>query len=132
MIGAVGGTGGNLRVTGRVVGGAKLGTGLGFPTANLPLPVDTALAHGIYAVRAFTDKAPHDAAAYFGTRPTFDDGCPILEVFLLDFDGDLYGQEITVEFVEFIRADCKYSSADELVPQMKKDVAAVRAALCAR
>lgn len=132
MASGVGNTGGKLRVSGRVVGGEKLGRGLGFPTANVSLPKSTVLTHGIYAVRAFVDKASHDAAAYFGSRPTFDGGCPVLEVYLLDFVGDLYGQEITVEFIEFIRADCKFASADELVAQMKRDVAAVRAALLVR
>ena len=94
------------RVAGTVVGGAKRGTGLGFPTANIPLPRGTALSHGIYAVRVLTgDGRRHDAAAYLGTRPTYDNGMPVLEVFLLDFDGDLYGREIEVEFVDFIRPD---------------------------
>ena len=64
----------------------------------------TALGHGIYAVRVHVDGERHDGAAYLGTRPTFDDGMPVLEVFLFDFDGDLYGREIEVEFVDFIRA----------------------------
>ena len=80
------------RAVGNVVGGAKRGTGLGFPTANIPLPRGTALGHGIYAVRVHTGGERHDAAAYLGTRPTYDDGMPVLEVFLFDFDGDLYGQ----------------------------------------
>ena len=78
--------------SGNVVGGAKRGTGLGFPTANIPLPRGTALGHGIYAVRVHIGGERHDAAAYLGTRPTYDDGMPVLEVFLFDFDGDLYGQ----------------------------------------
>ncbi len=117
------------RVTGRVIGGAKRGTGMGFPTANVPMPPGTALGHGIYAVRAIVEGETHDAAAYLGTRPTFDDGRPVLEVFLFDFDGDLYGRDLTVEFVAFIRPDRKFSGADELVRQMEKDVAAARAAL---
>lgn len=123
--------GDNWRVAGKVVGGAKRGTGLGYPTANLPMPKGTALGHGIYAVRAHVDGAAHDAAAYLGTRPTFDDGMPVLEVFLLDFDGDLYGHQMEVEFVGFIRDDRKFSSADELVHQMDADVAQVRAVLAA-
>jgi riboflavin kinase / FMN adenylyltransferase len=117
------------RVSGTVIGGAKRGTGMGYPTANLPMPKGTALGHGIYAVRAVVDGLAHDAAAYLGTRPTFDDGMPVLEVFLLDFDGDLYGREIGVEFVDFIRPDRKFSSADELVVQMNDDVAKVREVL---
>ena len=82
------------RVRGKVVGGAKRGTNLGFPTANIPMPKGTTLGHGIYAVRAHFDGTAHDAAAYLGTRPTFDDGMPVLEVFLFDFTGDLYGRDI--------------------------------------
>lgn len=117
------------RVQGRIVGGAKRGTGMGFPTANIPMPKGTALAHGIYAVRAHVDGAVHNAAAYLGTRPTFDNGMPVLEVFLIDFTGDLYGHEMEVEFVDFIREDRKFHSAEALVVQMEEDVAKIRAVL---
>lgn len=119
------------RVQGRIVGGAKRGTGMGFPTANIPMPKGTALAHGIYAVRAHVDGAVHNAAAYLGTRPTFDNGMPVLEVFLIDFTGDLYGHEMEVEFVDFIREDRKFHSAEALVVQMEEDVAKIRAVLAA-
>jgi len=117
------------RVSGKVVGGAKRGTGMGYPTANVPMPKGTALAHGIFAVRVLLDGGWHDGAAYLGTRPTFDDGMPVLEVFLFDFDGDLYGKEIAVEFIAFIRGDRKFASMEELVAQMDKDVASARAIL---
>ncbi len=113
-------------VSGSVIGGAKRGTGLGYPTANVPMPKGTALGHGIYAVRAHVGGVAHDAAAYLGTRPTFDDGMPVLEVFLLDFDGDLYGQDMDVEFVDFIRGDRKFDYPDDLIAQMTADVAQVR------
>jgi riboflavin kinase/FMN adenylyltransferase len=116
----------NWRVSGKVVGGFKRGTGMGYPTANVTLPKGTAIGHGIYAVRAHLDGVPHNAAAYLGTRPTFDDGAPVLEVFLLDFEGDLYGRDLEVEFVGFIRHDRKFGSAEELVAQMDKDVAKAR------
>ncbi|MBN9246775.1 bifunctional riboflavin kinase/FAD synthetase [Hyphomicrobium sp.] len=119
----------NWRVAGRVVGGAKRGTGMGYPTANLPMPKGTTLGHGIYAVRAYFDGIPHDAAAYLGTRPTFDDGMPVLEVYLFDFSGDLYGREMEVEFIDFIRGDRKFHSVDELVAQMDEDIAKVQAVL---
>ncbi len=119
----------NWRVAGRVVGGAKRGTGMGYPTANLPMPKGTTLGHGIYAVRAYFDGIPHDAAAYLGTRPTFDDGMPVLEVFLFNFTGDLYGREMEVEFIDFIRGDRKFHSVDELVAQMDEDIAKVQAVL---
>lgn len=119
------------RVTGVVVGGAKRGTGLGYPTANVPMPKGTALGHGIYAVRVQAAGESHDGAAYLGTRPTFDDGMPVLEVFLFDFDGDLYGQTIAVDFIDFVRGDRKFASGDELKAQMDRDVAAARAMLAA-
>jgi riboflavin kinase/FMN adenylyltransferase len=114
------------RVSGRVTGGAKRGTGLGFPTANIALAPGTALAHGIYAVRVHLDGRSHDAAAYLGTRPTFDDGAPVLEVFLLDFDGDLYGRDIAVEFIDFIRPDLRFHGAEALKAQMAQDCDAAR------
>lgn len=119
------------RVTGKVVGGAHRGTGLGFPTANVPMPKGTALGHGIYAVRVHVGRENHDGAAYLGTRPTFDNGMPVLEVFLFDFDGDLYGREITVEFIGFIRADRKFDSIEALKAQMGLDVAEARRVLAA-
>lgn len=119
------------RVSGTVVGGAKRGTGMGYPTANVPMPKGTALGHGIYAVRVLVDGASHEGAAYLGTRPTFDDGKPVLEVFLFDFDGDLYGREIAVDFIAFIRGDRKFDSMDALVAQMDIDVAKARSILAA-
>ena len=114
------------RVAGTVVGGAKRGTGLGYPTANLTLPSGTALGHGIYAVRVYVDGRRLEGAAYLGTRPTFDDGEAVLEVFLFDFDGDLYGRQIEVEFIGFVRADAKFASAAALQEQMGKDVERAR------
>ncbi|MFN3868867.1 MAG: bifunctional riboflavin kinase/FAD synthetase [Hyphomicrobiaceae bacterium] len=114
------------RVAGVVRGGAKRGTGLGFPTANIALDPGTALAHGIYAVWAEVEGERHAAAAYLGTRPTFDDGAPVLEVFLLDFDGDLYGRELSVSFVAHIRGDRRFDGAEALKTQMQIDCDAAR------
>ncbi len=114
------------RVAGVVTGGAKRGTGLGFPTANIALPKGTALAHGIYAVRVYISGERHSGAAYVGTRPTFDSGAPALEVFLFDFEDDLYGKEIEVEFLDFIRGDKRFPDADALVAQMQADCARAR------
>lgn len=123
------------RVRGRVVGGAKRGTGLGFPTINIALEPGTALAHGIYAVWVEMEgdepAQRMKGAAYLGTRPTFDDGAALLEVFLLDFDGDLYGRQIEVAFVDFIRADRRFDSTKSLVAQMHDDCNAVRKVLAA-
>jgi len=130
------------RVQGCVISGAQRGTGLGFPTANIALEPGTALAHGIYAVWVdLLDDAAgqppelggkrYMGAAYLGTRPTFDDGAVILEVFLLDYDGDLYGREIEVAFVDFIRGDQRFDSAQALMAQMTEDCSKARAMLTA-
>jgi riboflavin kinase/FMN adenylyltransferase len=99
---------------------------MGFPTANVRLAPGTALGHGIYAVRIYVGGQRHLGAAYLGTRPTFDDGPPVLETFLFDFDGDLYGREIEVEFIDFVREDQRFKDMDTLVEQMGKDCAKAR------
>ena len=114
------------RVAGVVRGGAKRGTGMGFPTANIGLAPGTALAHGIYAVRVHREASSHAGAAYLGTRPTFDDGAPVLEVFLFDFNDDLYGREIEVEFIDFIRPDRRFDGMAALQTQMELDCAQAR------
>lgn len=123
------------RVSGQVTGGAKRGTGMGYPTANIVLAPGTALGHGIYAVRVYLGEGAgrrmEHGAAYFGQRPTFDNGAPVLEVFLFDFDENLYGRTIDVEFIEFVRPDQRFPSMDALVVQMDKDVQASRRMLAA-
>lgn len=114
------------RAGGVVTGGAKRGTGLGFPTANITLPKGTALAHGIYSVRVYVGEDRYGGAAYLGTRPTFDHGAPVLEIFLFDFEGDLYGRNIEVEFLDFVREDQRFPSAQALVAQMQIDCARAR------
>ncbi|MEM7777634.1 MAG: bifunctional riboflavin kinase/FAD synthetase [Pseudomonadota bacterium] len=119
------------RVRGPVVGGAQRGTPMGFPTANVVMPKGTALGHGIFAVRVVVDGTRYDAAAYLGTRPTFDDGKPVLEVFLLDFSGNLYGKDIDVIFIAHIRPDRKFDSTEALIAQMEVDCDDARKVLAA-
>ncbi|WP_342359382.1 bifunctional riboflavin kinase/FAD synthetase [Terrarubrum flagellatum] len=114
-----------------VAHGDKRGRELGFPTANMILDRNCRLAHGIYAVRAAVDGRIVDGVASFGRRPTFDDGAPRLETFLFDFSGDLYGKEIAVEFIAFLRGEEKFSSIDALVAQMHRDSDAARKAIAA-
>ena len=102
------GLGRNYSVRGQVISGQRLGRTLGVPTANIALEPTNRLAHGIYAVVARVEGRAFPAVASFGTRPTVDDGPPLLEVHLLDFDGDLYGREMQVEFVERIRDERKF------------------------
>ncbi len=116
-------------VLGPVRHGDKRGRQLGFPTANVMLP-DCGLRHGIYAVRVRLESGLfRDGVASYGRRPTFDDGAPLLETYLFDFSGDLYGQEIAVELVGYIRGEERFASADALVERMHVDAAAARAVL---
>jgi riboflavin kinase/FMN adenylyltransferase len=114
------------QVSGTVIGGAHIGTGLGYPTANIALDPGLALKHGIYAARVHAEGRVWGAAAYLGTRPTFDNGRPLLEVFLLDFDSDLYGRTISVDLIARVRDDRAFESIEALKLQMAKDVARVR------
>jgi riboflavin kinase/FMN adenylyltransferase len=117
------------QVEGVVEAGAGRGAGLGFPTANIRLSEGQALGHGIYAVRVGIGGDWHQGVAYLGTRPTFDSGAPLLEVFLFDFDGNLYGRAITVEFIDFVRPDAKFRSGVDLAAQMRADCDKARAIL---
>lgn len=114
-----------------VTHGKKLGRELGFPTANMVLPADTGLGHGVYAVRLRrADGTLHDGVANFGRRPTVDDdGAPLLETFVFDFSGDLYGETCSVSFFGFLRGEEKFDGLDPLIVQMKRDDAEARALL---
>jgi riboflavin kinase / FMN adenylyltransferase len=114
-------------VEGEVRHGDKRGRGLGFPTANIRLPDSCTLRHGIYAVRAALGRGEvRDGVASFGRRPTFDNGAPLLEVFLFDFADDLYGRALQVEFANWIRGEERFGNAEALVARMKKDVMQAR------
>ena len=127
--------GGPWFVAGEVIHGEKRGRGLGYPTANIRLDRNCGLKHGIYAVRVGRghgdDPVRLDGVASFGRRPTFDNGAPLLEVFLFDFKGDLYGSSLDVAFIGFIREELKFDSIEALVRQMDDDSARARTALAA-
>jgi riboflavin kinase/FMN adenylyltransferase len=114
---------------GTVIEGDQRGRDLGFPTANISLDPDCGLKHGIYAVRIGIGGLIRDGVASFGTRPTFDDGAPLLEVHVFDFSGDLYGAPVDVAFVGWIRAEAKFDSVDALVRRMDEDARLARSAL---
>src|SRR5262244_3319025 len=116
-------------VTGEVIHGEKRGRELGYPTANIRLDHNCGLKHGIYAVRVGRGAERIDGVASFGRRPTFDNGAPLLEIFLFDFKDDLYGERLDVAFIGFIREELKFSSVDALIKQMDDDSARARAAL---
>lgn len=113
-------------VLGEVAHGRKVGRELGFPTANLTLDPSCRLRHGIYAVRVVEAGVCRDGVASYGRRPTFDNGPPLLEVFLFDFDGDLYGRTLEVEFVGWIRGEEKFADAETLIARIGEDVEAAR------
>jgi riboflavin kinase/FMN adenylyltransferase len=114
-------------VTGTVVPGERRGRELGFPTANIRLPDDTKLRHGVYAV---TFKRPdggiHMAVASYGRRPQFDNGAPLLEIFVFDLSADLYGEEVVVTFFDWIRPETAFPAVEDLVAAMKNDTEQAR------
>jgi riboflavin kinase / FMN adenylyltransferase len=117
-------------LTREVVHGDKRGRELGFPTANL-LPSDGYVTpgHGVYACRATTAAGTtYAAATSVGVRPMFVTGRgELIEAFLLDFDGDLYGQPLRLEFLKRLRGEKRFESVDALIEQMGRDVGQARA-----
>jgi riboflavin kinase/FMN adenylyltransferase len=113
---------------GPIVHGDKRGRTLGYPTANLvPDPRLVVPDHGIYACRARVGGQTHVAAVNVGVRPTFKTGRGLLvEAFLLDFDADVYGQELQLEFLARLRGERRFDSVEALVEQMDRDVAETR------
>jgi riboflavin kinase/FMN adenylyltransferase len=121
-------------LTGRVVRGEAMGRELGYPTANLRLHEEKLVpANGIYAVWAHIARE-HEwraGAMSIGVRPTFGGQVRTLEVYLLDWDGDLYDRDLTVEMVDWLRPEERYDGADALIAQMRLDVAETRRRLAA-
>jgi riboflavin kinase/FMN adenylyltransferase len=123
--------GGPWFVTGQVIHGEKRGRDLGYPTANIRLDKHCGLKHGIYAVRVGQGDERFAGVASFGRRPTFDNGAPLLEIFLFDFERDLYGKSLDVAFIAFIRDELKFDSIPALIRQMDDDSARARRKLAA-
>jgi len=114
-----------FQLTGEVRHGDERGRELGFPTANL-IPEETLACpgHGVYACRA--DGRP--AAVSIGVRPTFDTGRgELIEAYILDFEGDLYGSELRLEFLERLRGERRFDTPEGLIEQMHRDVEQTRA-----
>jgi riboflavin kinase/FMN adenylyltransferase len=118
------------RMAGRVRRGQQLGRKLGYPTANLALHRKVVPLWGIFAVRVSgAGLVNHPAVVSLGTRPTINGTDPLLEVHVFDFDGDLYGRYLDVDFVQRLRDEKRFESLDALVAQMHKDAAQARAVL---
>lgn len=117
-------------IRGDVVGGAQRGGSIGFPTANLALRSNRLVpANGVYATWIDLPAERRAAVTNIGVRPTFDGQDRSIEAHILDFSGDLYGQTVTLHFVERLRGEQRFAGVDELVAQIRRDVAAGRAIL---
>ena len=120
------------RMSGKVVMGEKIGRKLGYPTANVDLRRKQSAVMGIFAVRVHgLAGGVRDAVASVGSRPTFNGTKPLLEVHIFDFDDDIYGQYIHVDFIERLRGQVKYDEVEELVAQMHRDADNAKSALAA-
>jgi riboflavin kinase / FMN adenylyltransferase len=117
-------------VTGTIVRGEQRGRALGFPTINVAPPPDKLLPHdGIYATWVILGDTRYRAASSLGVRPTFGGGPRKLEAYILDFSEEVYGQQATVAFVERLRDEIRFDSAEDLSKQIAKDVQQTRLAL---
>jgi riboflavin kinase/FMN adenylyltransferase len=124
--------GGAFRTQGRVIRGRQLGRKLGFPTANMPLAVSPSPLEGIFAVRVRSlcgvDKGWRNGVANLGTRPAVGGEGFLVEVHLIDFDADLYGQRLEVEYIKKLRDEEHFEDIDDLVMQMREDERLARGA----
>jgi len=122
----------DYRMSGKVIEGQRLGRTLGYPTANVNLNRLQSAVMGIFAVRVSgRDWGPLDAVASLGTRPTFEGTRPLLEVHIFDFDKDIYGEYIHVDFIARLRSEEKFDDVNELIEQMHRDAARAREILAA-
>jgi riboflavin kinase/FMN adenylyltransferase len=118
---------------GRVIPGARRGIELGFPTANLDIDPEQALpAEGVYVSRAHIDDQAYPSMTNIGQRPTFGGGEQVVEVYLLDYHSDLYGQELTIDIIERLRGEKKFDTPEELKKQIAEDVKQGKAVLKTR
>jgi len=114
---------------GPVVAGDRRGRTLGFPTANIAIGLDRALpAYGIYVTRAYMRENSYESCTSIGIRPTFDvEPRPIVETYILDFDEDVYRQEMRIDLLHRLRGEQRFASAEELIAQMRRDIEDTRA-----
>lgn len=118
---------------GRVVTGAGRGTGMGIPTANLDIDPEHAIPlDGVYATRAYIDGRSYHSMTNIGRNPTFGNSERVVEVYIVDYSGDLYGREMSIDIVERLRGEERFSSAEELKKQIAEDVKKGKAILDAR
>jgi riboflavin kinase/FMN adenylyltransferase len=115
---------------GPIVRGAERGRSLGFPTANIALGPDRTLpAFGVYVTRAYLGEGIYPAVTNIGLRPTFGEDETTVETYILDFEGEVHGQELRIELLHRLRGEMRFPNADALKEQIEKDIAAARAYL---
>ncbi len=115
---------------GRIITGVGRGVELGFPTANLKVAPQQALPpDGVYVTWAYIGDSTYQSMTNIGRRPTFDGGERTVEVYVLDYHGELYGQELRIDIIERLRSEKKFDTADELKKQVAEDVKQGRAIL---
>jgi riboflavin kinase/FMN adenylyltransferase len=117
-----------MKRTGEVIHGAGRGKGLGFPTLNLRVP-SLELPYGVYVARVLLEQKKYSAVMNWGGRPTFNEEEPLLEVHLLEAAGDFYGKTVELEIGPMLRPVIRFSSSEELVAQIQKDIAEAQAIL---
>ncbi|MFO8143622.1 MAG: bifunctional riboflavin kinase/FAD synthetase [Dehalococcoidales bacterium] len=119
-----------FRLHGKVIAGVGRGMALGFPTANLSIEPEQAIpVEGVYASLVYLDDLAYKSMTYIGSSPTFSDGRSSVEIYVLDYSGDLYGRELRVDFVERIRGEVRFDSIDKLKHQIAVDIEKGRALL---
>lgn len=119
------------QICGEVIHGRKIGRKLGFPTANIKLQTNYALPPvGVYAAKVKFNGEEHIAAANLGYNPTFRNQKISFEVYILDFEGDIYSKSLCVDLIEFVRPERNFKNKEELINQMKQDVLYTRNLLC--
>ena len=112
-----------------VISGSKIGRTLGYPTANLDASLlDAVDQEGVYAATVMIDGTSYTGALYIGPRLVLNETKRVLEIFVLDFDGDLYDKTLKFQLGQFIRGPLDFNNFDELAKQLQADVAAIRAA----
>lgn len=118
-----------ITINGKVVGGKHIGHTLGFPTANVePDGAYNLPQNGVYAARIYIDGEDTPLACVLnqGRHPTLPEGAPTIEAFILDFDGDIYGKSVRLEYIEFLRPEQKFPSIDALKAQIASDAESSR------
>jgi riboflavin kinase/FMN adenylyltransferase len=124
-------TGRPFSLYGLVIAGASRGMKLGFPTANLDLDPEQALpAEGVYATWAYIDDRDYESMTYIGRQPTFGGSQSVVEVYILDYHGNLYGQRLKIDIIERLRGEKQFNTTEELRQQITEDIKRGRTIFC--